>query len=96
MNVVFRALGEGKSMAFYGTYTDVTAPTRLSWTNEESGDAGAVTTVTFEDQGDKTQVVIRDVYPSKEALDAGIGSTNALGETFQQLDDLLAATPPSA
>lgn len=34
-----------------------------------------------------------DLHPSKEALDAAIapGSTSGLGETFAQLDELLAA-----
>jgi uncharacterized protein YndB with AHSA1/START domain len=82
-------LGDSQTMAFYGTYTEVVRPSRLAWTNEESGDAGAVTTVTFEDQAGKTLVVMRDLYPSKEALDAGIGSTEGLGESFQQLDELL-------
>src|SRR5512145_1672607 len=39
-------LGDSKTMAFFGKYIEVTPPTRLSWTNEESED-GAVTTVTF-------------------------------------------------
>lgn len=59
-------------------------------------DAGAVTTVTFEERGGKTLVVVRDLYPSKEALDAGIGSTDGMGETFDQLDALLVALDASA
>jgi uncharacterized protein YndB with AHSA1/START domain len=60
------------------------------WTNEEGGDAGQVTTVTFEDKGGKTQLVMHELYPSKEALDAaGTGAADAMSETFEQLDDLL-------
>lgn len=79
-------------MAFFGKYVDVSPHTRLKWTNEESGEAGAVTTVTFEEQGDETLVVLRDLYPAKEALDAAIASGSACGfeETFTQLDELLA------
>ncbi len=44
----------------------------------------------------KTLVVVRDLYPSKEALDAGIGSTDGMGETFDQLDALLLALGASA
>ncbi len=35
---------------------------------------------------------MRDLYPSKEALDGAIasGSTGGCGETFEQLDELLA------
>jgi uncharacterized protein YndB with AHSA1/START domain len=83
-------LGFGGGMDFFGRYLEVTPPVRLVWTNEESGDAGSVTTVTFEERNGKTLLVLRELYPSKEALDAGIGSTDAMGETFQQLDELLA------
>ena len=44
--------------------------------------------MSFEENGGKTLVVVRDLYPSKEALDAGIGSTDGMGETFDQLDVL--------
>ncbi len=79
-------------MAFFGRYLEVTPPERLVWTNEESGETGAVTTVTFEDQGGETRVVMRDLYPSKAALDEAIdsGATGGCGETFEQLDELLA------
>jgi len=76
-------------MEFFGRYLEVTPHSRLVWTNEEGGDNGQVTTVTFEERGGQTQVVLHDLYPSKEALDAGIGSTDGMGETFDQLDELL-------
>ncbi len=53
-----------KSMAFFGKYIEVTPHSRLVWTNEES-DQGAVTTVTFEEKGGKTLLVMRELYPSK-------------------------------
>jgi len=35
-------------------------------------------------------VVLRETYPSKEALDAaGTGAADAMFETFDQLDELL-------
>ena len=78
----------------YGKYLEVTPPSRLVWTNDE-GEGGMVTTVTFEDQGGKTLLVMRDLYPSKEALDeaiaSGSASIDATGETFNQLDELLVA-----
>ena len=79
-------------MAFFGRYIEVTPPARMVWTNDESAD-GAVTTVTFEDRGDETLVVLRDLYPSKAALDAAIasGSTGGFETQFAQLDELLAA-----
>jgi uncharacterized protein YndB with AHSA1/START domain len=78
-------------MAFFGRYLDVTPPSRLVWTNEERADGGAVTTETFEERGAETLVVMHDLYPSKDALDAAIasGSTSGCGETFEQLDELL-------
>jgi uncharacterized protein YndB with AHSA1/START domain len=79
----------GDSQAeFFGTYREVTPHSRLAWTNEES--EGSVTTVTFEEQGGKTLLVMRELYPSKEALDAaGGGAADATVETFAQLDELL-------
>ena len=85
--LVFRH-GASEPMAFFGTYLEVTPHSRLVWTNEEGGDAGQVTTVTFEEQGGKTLVVLHDLYPSKEALDAS-GSTDGMSETFEQLDELV-------
>src|SRR5262249_58553620 len=82
-----------KPMEFFGRYIEVTPHSRLVWTNEEAGDGGPVTTVTFEERGGKTLLVMRDLYPSKEALDGAIasGSTAGMGETFEQLDELLLA-----
>jgi uncharacterized protein YndB with AHSA1/START domain len=75
---------------FFGTYTEVIPNSRLVWTNDEGGDDGPVTTVTFEGNGDKTLLVMRELYPSKEALDAaGTGAADATRETFEQLDELL-------
>ena len=78
-----------ESWAFFGKYLEVTPPSRLVWTNEESADA-AVTTVTFEDKGDKTLLVLSELYPSKEALDEAIvGMDEGMPEQFEQLDELL-------
>ncbi|MGA8585980.1 MAG: SRPBCC family protein [Roseiarcus sp.] len=78
-----------KPMAFFGRYLEVTPHSRLVWTNEES-DNGAVTTVTFEEKGGKTLLVMHELYPAKEALDAAIaGMEGGMPESFAQLDDLL-------
>ena len=75
--------------AFFGKYLEVTPPSRLVWTNEESPD-GSVTTVTLEEKGGKTLLVLHELYPSKEALDAaGTGAAEALPEQFAQLDEVL-------
>jgi len=83
--------GNPEPIAFFGKYLEVTPHSRLSWSNDESPD-GAITTVTFEENGDTTRVVVTDLYPSKEVLDAAIasGSTGAFPEQFLQLDELLA------
>jgi uncharacterized protein YndB with AHSA1/START domain len=83
-------------LAFFGTYVEVNPYSRLSWTNEEGGEGGSVTTVTFEEKGGKTLVVLREKYPSKEALDAAGGATDAMNETFDQLDELLVALGESS
>ena len=75
-------------MEFFGTYIEVTPHSRLAWTNEESVD-GAVTTLTFEEKGGETLLVLHELYPSKEALDGASGSADGLPEQFDQLDDLL-------
>jgi uncharacterized protein YndB with AHSA1/START domain len=77
-------------MAFFGRYLEVTPPSRLVWTNDEGEGPGAVTTVTFEEKGGKTLVVLHDLHPSKEALDENLGSYEGMSETMQQLDELLA------
>jgi uncharacterized protein YndB with AHSA1/START domain len=83
------------AMAFFGKYLDVVPDKRIVWTNEESGDAGSVTTVTFEERDGKTLLVLSELYPTKEALDeAGTGAQEMLGETFGQLDELLAGLSP--
>jgi uncharacterized protein YndB with AHSA1/START domain len=85
-----------KPMAFFGRYLEVTPPSRLVWTNDESDD-GAVTTVTFEEKGGTTLLVIHELYPSKEALDGTIaGMEGGMPESFAQLDELLVTLDASA
>ena len=87
-------LNFGDGMDFFGRYIEVTPPSRIVWTNEEGGENGSVTTVTFEEKGGQTLLVMSELYPSKEALDAaGTGAADAMHETFAQLDELLAALP---
>jgi uncharacterized protein YndB with AHSA1/START domain len=81
----------GDGVAFFGRYLEVTPHSRIVWTNDEGGEEASVTTVTFEEHEGKTLLVMSEVYPSKEALDAaGTGALDATHETFGQLDDLLA------
>ena len=89
--------GDPEPIAFFGKYLEVIPHSRLSWSNDESPD-GAITTVTFEENGGKTRVVVHDLYPSKEALDAAIASesTGGFTEQFEQLDELLVTMGASA
>lgn len=82
-------LHEGSTMEFFGTYLEVTPHSRLVWTNDEGDDGQTVTTVTFQESEGKTLLVVHDRYPSKEAVDTG--STGALPEVLDQLDELLAS-----
>ena len=77
-------------MAFVGRYLEVEPHSRLVWTNEESDD-GAVTTVTFEERDGKTHLMLRDLYPSKQALDEAVASESVSGypEQFDELEVLL-------
>ena len=80
-----------KPMAFFGRYIEVTPHSRIVWTNDEGGDAGAVTTVTFENMGAATLVTVHELYPSKEALDEAMtsGATSGWDEQFRQLEEML-------
>ena len=82
---------------FFGKYLEVIPNARMVWTNDE-GEQGAVTTVTFEEQDGKTHLVLRDVYPSKDALDEAMvsGSIGGFDEQFAQLDEFLATLGASA
>jgi uncharacterized protein YndB with AHSA1/START domain len=79
---------EGSTMEFFGRYLEVTPHSRLVWTNDEGDAGGTVTTVTFEETDGRTLVVVHDLYPSGEAVESG--STSAMPEALEQLDELLA------
>jgi uncharacterized protein YndB with AHSA1/START domain len=85
---VFGHPASEQPMAFFGRYIDVIPNRRLVWTNEGGGESGSVTTVTFEEKDGQTVVVLRDLYPSKDALDEAIssGSMGAWPEQFDELD----------
>ena len=74
---------------FFGKYLEVTPHSRLVWTNDEA-DEGAVTTVTFEDQGGKTLLTFHELYLTREALEEAMtGSAAGLPTQLDQLDELL-------
>ena len=82
---------EGSTFDFFGRYLEVVPHSRLVWTNDEADDGEQITTVTFEESGGRTLVVVHDLYASKEALDAAIasGSTSGMPDQLEQLDELV-------
>jgi len=87
------AFGDGgsDSATFFGSYLEVTPPSRLVWTNDETDDA-PVTTVTFEDRGERTLLTLSELYRSAEPLpDAAAGMQAMMSEQFAQLDEILAS-----
>ena len=87
----------GPGADFFGTYLEVTPHTRIVWTNDE-GENSSVTTVSFQEQGDKTLLVLHELYRSKEVRDAALasGAYDGMGETFGQLDEVLVTLDPKA
>jgi uncharacterized protein YndB with AHSA1/START domain len=81
-------------MAFSGAYTEVTPYSRLVYTQifEPMRDAGeAIVTVAFDEKRGRTRLVLRELYPSKEALDGAIasGMEDGMRETMEQLERLV-------
>lgn len=58
----------------HGRYLEVIAPARIVWTNEEGGARASVTTVTFTETDGRTHVVVSELFPSKEALEAEVAA----------------------
>lgn len=87
---VFEHPAAPEGMAFFGRYLEVSPYSRLVWTNDESGDAGQLSTLTLEEHGDTTRIVLHELYPSAEALEAAKGAYDGMPESFEQLDALLA------
>lgn len=89
---VFGHPASDQPMAFFGRYLEVVPNQRLVWTNEEAGENGQITTLTFAETDDGTEIRLHDRYPTPQALDEALesGSNAGYDETFLQLDALLA------
>lgn len=90
---VFGKIGEPK-MAFSGVFREVVPNARLVATQlfEQMPQAGeAIVTTTFTERGDKTLLELRQLFPSKAALDGAIatGMTDGMQLTLAQLDELV-------
>lgn len=84
----------GKQLhAFFGTYKEIERPTRIVWTDEEDASGEGLTTATFDEKGGRTSLILRQLYPSKEVLDATLksGMEDGMCETLEQLEDLVSS-----
>ena len=89
--ITFGGVSGSDPATFFGRYVEVTPPSRLVWTNDESDDA-PVTTVDFEDHGERTTLTLSELYRTAEpASDAVAGMQGMMAEQFAQLDQLLAS-----
>jgi uncharacterized protein YndB with AHSA1/START domain len=92
---VFRGSSSDEPMSFYGVYHAVEPNALIIQTfefNLAPNQAG-ITSTTFEDVGGRTQLSVREVYPSVEARDAAVASGMEYGiiEGYERLDELLEA-----
>jgi uncharacterized protein YndB with AHSA1/START domain len=82
-------------MVFSGTYTEVSPPHRLVLTQvfEQMPAGEAIVTVTFDERDGRTQVVLHQLFPSKQALDGAVasGMEQGMRETYEQLEELVAS-----
>lgn len=68
---------QGASFAFFGEYLEVTPPKRLVYTQifEPMAGAGAVqVTATFSERDGGTELELREIYPSPQALQMALSS----------------------
>jgi uncharacterized protein YndB with AHSA1/START domain len=88
---------DGSEFPFTGRYREIVAPERLVWTGEfATGPAEQITTVvTFEAQGEKTKVHVRQTFHvvTPEIRHAVAGANQGWGMTLDQLAEVCAAGP---
>jgi uncharacterized protein YndB with AHSA1/START domain len=83
---------DGSEMAMRGVYREVVPPERLVSTESWGGDwPETLNTLTLTEEGGKTKVTQRVLYPSKEARDAALrtGMKEGVNLSYNRLDALL-------
>lgn len=90
---------DGSEIVFRGVFREVAPSERLAQTFEWDGMPGyvSVDTSVFEDLGDgRTRVVTTSIFHTPEERDGMIesGMERGLNETYERLDELLAAAQP--
>jgi len=95
----------GKGFGFFGTFSDVNAPTTLAYDQfYDPGDIGGdmpvgdpcLVSVGLSEQDGVTTLVCSMTFVSKEARDAALstGMTDGMEFSYTRLDDLFAKTAP--
>jgi uncharacterized protein YndB with AHSA1/START domain len=86
---------DGGETGFRGTYREITAPERIVTTFEWEGMPGHVSidTAEFVDLGEQTKVVSTSLFHTVEERDGMLnsGMERGLNDTYQRLDEILAA-----
>lgn len=84
---------DGYEVGFSGTFLEIEAPRRVVQTEvfDPFPDAGSVVTMELAEEGGKTTMTCRSVYPSKEIRDQVIatGMEDGMRESYQQLTDVV-------
>ena len=85
---------DGSEFAFRGAYREITPPERIVQTFEFEPMAGhvSVETMTLEDLGDKTRIVVVSLFHTTEERDGMLasGMEKGMNETYERLDSVLA------
>jgi uncharacterized protein YndB with AHSA1/START domain len=85
---------DAEVVSFYGEYREVTAPSRLVYTETFSkypDSPPVIVTVTFEERDGRTEMTSTQLYPSKEVREMVVATGMEFGanETMNQLEVLL-------
>jgi uncharacterized protein YndB with AHSA1/START domain len=83
---------DGTELEMRGTYREVAPPERLVSTESWGGDwPETINTLLLSEQGGKTMITNRVLYPSQQARDAAIktGMLEGEAESFNRLDEYL-------
>lgn len=93
------AAPDGQLIAFSGVFKDIRAPHRLTRTEVFEAMPGTdyVVTLDFEPVGDKTVLLSRMIYQSKDHRDGHLqsGMEGGMNETYERLDEVLEAPQPT-
>jgi uncharacterized protein YndB with AHSA1/START domain len=85
---------EGDYPAFYGTFQEITPPSRLVNTEffEPYPDAGSQVTVDLTEEGAKTRLTVTATYPSRDVRDMVLstGMEKGAAISYDRMEDVLA------